>query len=101
MKLTITPTQRGGYRIVKAFAVIEKSAKDGIPARRQKTWTVRTVAPEFVAKSCAVMFEAEAKRWEAKVMSEFARTRLFHEECEQARAEWNKTYPDKNESPTK
>lgn len=51
-----------------AKAVINKSVKLGIPRRFQKTWKVRTVAPKFAAATMKHSFQANAKRWEAKVM---------------------------------
>jgi len=70
VKLTVEPLQspRTGYRYAVAKAVINKSAKKGIPRRYQRTWKVRTVAPNFSAEEMRSSFEANAKRWEAKVM---------------------------------
>lgn len=68
MKLAIGPSERNGFRVIRAFAVISKSIKSGIPRRFQKTWCVRTVAPEYGATEHADMFKAEALRWEKKVL---------------------------------
>lgn len=71
MKLTIFPIQsaRTGYRYVVAKAVINKSVKLGIPNRVQKTWKVRTVAPNFACEEMKPSFEAQAARWQSKVMA--------------------------------
>lgn len=83
MKLTITPTENGrGYRVVKVFAVISKSAKLGIPRRYQKTWNVRTVAPNFVSEECKTMFEKEASRWEARIMDKIRKARELKDHIE-------------------
>lgn len=70
MKLTIQPIQSDstGYRYVVCRAVINKSVKLGIPRRMQKTWKVRTVAPNFAVEEMKSSFEANAKRWEEKVL---------------------------------
>lgn len=82
MKLTIAASETsGGFRIVRAKAVIAKSVKLGIPSRHQKTWKVRTVAPKFVAENCKHMFEAEAARWENKVMAKIAKAKEFSDWC--------------------
>jgi hypothetical protein len=87
MKLSIFPTVTAdGYRVVKAKAVINPSVALGIPKRRQKTWTVRTVAPELAARENRHMFEAEASRWEQKVMAEIARSNALHQAVEEQHA---------------
>ncbi len=73
MKLTIKSTENRGYRVVKALAIISKSIKKGIPRRFQKTWTMRTVAPEFTAIEMETSIKAEAARWEAKIIRELSR----------------------------
>ncbi len=73
MKLTITPGMiYGDRRCVRVVAVIAKSRKQGIPRRYQKTWTMKTVAPEFTVDEMRPAAEAEAKRWEEKVMAKIA-----------------------------
>ena len=69
MKLTITPMS--GARIVRVFATIGRSRKQGTK-RRQKTWIIKTVAPEHTAKWNASLFEQTAKKWEQKQLEEFA-----------------------------
>ncbi len=68
MKLTITPFHGAG--LVRVFARILESRKLGTP-RRQKTWDIKTVAPEFTAENDREIFEREAKRWEQKQLDEF------------------------------
>ena len=69
MKFTISPAEFSGYRYVRAVAVIPKSKKLGIPRRYQRTWKVRSVAPEFTIKNEWFIFEREAQRWSDKVMA--------------------------------
>lgn len=73
MKLTITPSLFFKTPSVRARAVISKSTKLGIPRRFQKTWNLRTVAPQFGSEQLKTTIEAEAKRWEEKVMARIAR----------------------------
>lgn len=68
MKLKIFATHSRGFRVVKAVAVIPESKTNGIK-RRQKTFTVRTVAPQFAVSELQKTFEAAAGRWEQKVLS--------------------------------
>lgn len=68
MKFTIQSTLNRGFRVVKSRAVINKSQKLKIDRRYQKTWTVRTVAPDFAVNEMHHSIECEAKRWEEKVM---------------------------------
>lgn len=70
MKIKATTCELRGVRAVRFVAVIPKSAKLGIPKRRQKTWTLETCAPEFTKENERAAIEAEAKRWEAKVMAQ-------------------------------
>lgn len=62
MKLKILSTQSRGYRVVKCVAIINQ------PKRRQKTFTVRTVAPDLAAEELQKSFAAEAGRWEVKTL---------------------------------
>lgn len=57
-----------GLRCVRFVAVINKSKKLGITKRYQKTWSCKTVAPEYTLEEMKSSFEANAKRWEEKVM---------------------------------
>lgn len=68
MKLKIFATQSHGFRVVKAVAVIPESKPNGIK-RRQKTFTVRTVAPQFAVSEMEKAFQAAANRWEQKVLA--------------------------------
>jgi hypothetical protein len=65
MKLTISVGQYRGLQAVKVQAVINRSKKT---RRHQKTWTLKTVAPSFTAGDIKQSAEAEAKRWEQKVL---------------------------------
>ena len=76
MTLTIQPCELRGLRHVKAFAVINKSKKLGIPRRYQKSWSQKTVAPNFACEEMRKSFEALAKRWEQKVMAGIAKEKL-------------------------
>jgi len=69
MKLKIFESTLNDLRCVKCLAIIPKSKKRGIHRKYQKTWSVKTVNPEVTIKESSKMFEAEAKRWEAKIMS--------------------------------
>jgi len=77
MKLKIFATERRGYRVVKAIAIIPESKTKGIK-RRQKTFTVRTVAPQFAVNELQKTFEAAATRWEHDVLQ--APTQSDHEQ---------------------
>lgn len=70
MKVTVEPYQSIStqYRYVRCVAVIPKSKKLGVPRRYQKTWKVRTVAPEFSCEEMKVSFMAHAKRWEQQTL---------------------------------
>lgn len=70
MKVTVEPYQSPStqYRYVKCVAVLNKSEKLGIPRRYQKTWKVRTVAPEFSTDEMKSSFMAHAKRWEQQTL---------------------------------
>lgn len=72
MKITSTTCELRGVRAVRFIAVIPKSKKLKIEKRRQKTWTLPTCAPEFTKVNEFPAIEAEAKRWEAKVMAQAA-----------------------------
>ena len=85
MKLHIFESTYHGLRCVKAMAVIYKSVKKNIPRNFQKTWSTKTVAPEFTIKEMTPAIEAEAKRWEARIMAALEKTRKFQEECAQER----------------
>lgn len=63
MKLKIFATECRGFRVVKAVAF----TVDTQQKRRQKTFTVRTVAPEFAATEMQRAFESAAYRWEQKL----------------------------------
>lgn len=70
MKLKIFPSLiYGDQRCVRARAVINKSKKLKIPRRFTKTWSMKTVAPEFDAVELEKTIRAEAERWEKKVMA--------------------------------
>ena len=73
MKLHIFESTYYGLRAVTALAVINKSVKLGIPRRYQKSWTMKTVAPEFTIQEMKSSIEAEAKRWESKTLARIAR----------------------------
>lgn len=68
MKLKITTGTLRGLRCVRFRATIYPSKKRGIPRRYQKTFTLKTVAPEATAKDMEFAANQEVKRWEAKVM---------------------------------
>lgn len=73
MTLKITSELTGNqYRVVKAVAVIPKSKKNGVPRRFQKSWKQRTVAPNFACEEMRPAFEAEANRWQARIMAKIA-----------------------------
>ena len=92
MKLSITSTvTAAGYRVVKAKAVINPSVALGISKRRQKTWTVRTVAPELVISECGPMFESEAARWQSRVMAEIARDNAMRQFVEEQKEKHEST----------
>lgn len=65
MKLKIFATECRGFRVVKAVAV----TTDYLNKRRQKTFTVRTVAPQFAVSEMQKAFEAAANRWQEKVLA--------------------------------
>lgn len=65
MKLTIKTYRLG----VIAKAVIYPSKKSGIQKRRQKTWRLQSVAPEFTLKEQGPAIEAAARRWEQSVLN--------------------------------
>lgn len=69
VKLKIKVGMLRGARCVRATAIINKSLKLGIPRRFQKTWSLETVAPDFTADEIKPVIEAEAKRWEQKILS--------------------------------
>lgn len=72
MKTTLTIGElRGlrGLRCVRCVAVINPSSKLGIPRRYQKTWSLKTVAPEYTKQQMEGSFLMEAKRWEQKIMA--------------------------------
>ena len=75
MKLTIEPIESGAtqLRYVRCVAVIPESKKNGVPRRYQKTWKVRTVAPNFATEEMRFSFEQNARRWEANVMARIKR----------------------------
>lgn len=75
MKLIITTGTLRGVPCARAQAILPKSKKLGVLKKRQKTWSFQTVAPEFTSAEIRPMIEAEAKRWEAKQMANFARER--------------------------
>jgi len=81
MKLTIEPVESAAtqLRYVRCVAIIPKSKKNGVPRSYQKTWKVRTVAPNFASDEMRFSFEQNAKRWEAKVMDKIKREREFSE----------------------
>ncbi len=83
MKLHIFESTHFGLRSVKALAIIYKSVKQGIPRKFQKTWNMKTVAPEFTIKELKPTIEAEAKRWEAKVLATVKKTKQCQKECEE------------------
>lgn len=70
MKFSVKPFQSDAtqLRYVKCVAIIPKSAKLGVPRRFQKTWKVRTVAPEFAAEEMKPSFLKVAKRWEQQTL---------------------------------
>lgn len=74
MKFSVQPflSDRTQFRYVRCVAIIPKSKKLGIPRQFQRTWKVRTVAPEFTTEEMRASFEAEAKRWEQKIMRNLA-----------------------------
>lgn len=69
MKLKIFASESRGFRVVRAVAVINKSKAFGIISRRQKTFTVRTVAPNFAISELERAFKSEASRWENKILA--------------------------------
>ena len=69
MKITSKICQLRNSRAVRFVAVINKNKKLGIEKRRQKTWSFPTVAPEFTLKEMLPSIEAEAKRWEQKILT--------------------------------
>ena len=79
MKLHIFESTYHDLRCVKALAIIPKSKKLGVPRKFQRTWSMKTVAPQFTIQEMKVGIEAEAKRWEAKVMDKIKREREFSE----------------------
>lgn len=72
MKLKIFATESRGFKVVKAVAVITK------PARRQKTFVLRTVAPNFAVTEMQKAFEAAAARWECATLSAFQQKQAGH-----------------------
>lgn len=56
------------------IARISKSKKLGILKRHQKTWSFPTVAPKFTLNEMMPSVEAEAKRWEEKVLKSLTPT---------------------------
>ena len=71
MKLTSQTTTLRTSRAVRFKAVISKSKKLGVEKRHQKTWSFPTVAPEFTLKEMLPSVEADAKRWEAKILARY------------------------------
>lgn len=80
MKLHIYESVYHDLRCVKATAIIYKSVKKGIPRKYQKTWSMKTVAPEFTIQQMRPSIEAEARRWEAKTMALLERNRQLQKE---------------------
>ena len=80
MKCTFIEGELRGLRCVRFKAVINKSKKLGVTRRYQKTWSARTVAPEFTLEQMRHTFEAEAKRWETKVLAKLAEDKRLMEE---------------------
>lgn len=65
MKLKIFATESRGLRYVKAVAVTVDSQKK----RRQKTFSIRNVAPEYAVSEMQGAFQAAANRWQDKVLA--------------------------------
>lgn len=66
MKLTVRINSQD--QTVTIRALIPKSKKLGLP-KRQRTWKLLTVAPNFSAEEMKKSYEAEAQRWEAKELA--------------------------------
>lgn len=64
MKLTITTGTWHGKRGVVARAIVYTKGK-----RRQKTWMLESVAPDFTLKEQTPALEAEARRWEQTILN--------------------------------
>lgn len=71
MKITSRVTEVNGMRCSQWKAVINKSKKLGIKRRHQKTWSLRNVAPTSTLSEMVQSVEAEAKRWEAKILKSY------------------------------
>lgn len=69
MKTTLTISELRGLSCVRFAAAINPSTKLGIPRRYQKTWSLKTVAPEYTKQQMEGSFLMEAKRWEQKIMA--------------------------------
>lgn len=64
MKLTITTGFYFGHPCVIAKASTRINGK-----RKQKTWRLETVAPEFTLKEQTPALEKEARRWEQTILN--------------------------------
>lgn len=69
MKLTFVNGTLRGDSCIRAVAVINKSKKNGIVKRHQKTWSAPALRPDVSRDELKVHLTNEAKRWEAKVMA--------------------------------
>lgn len=68
MKIKSIVGEIRGLRCVRFVATINKSVKLQIPRRYQKTWSLKTVAPEYTEQEMLKSATEEAKRWEIRVM---------------------------------
>lgn len=91
MKLKITVGEVRGLRCVRARAVINKSKKLGIPRRYSKTFTTKTVAPNFVAEDAKPTFEAAAKKWEQGILAKIEREKSGVPEAKETQEEIHPT----------
>lgn len=67
MKLTSQTCTLRGSNAVRFTATIGQSKKLGLK-RHQKTWSFPTVAPQFTRVEMMPTVEAEAKRWEQRIL---------------------------------
>ncbi len=76
MKTSFTVGKLRGATCVRLKATIGKSKKMGIPRRYEKTWSTLTVAPNFTLEEMKSSYEAEARRWEQKIMLQIGQAKL-------------------------
>jgi hypothetical protein len=72
LKVDVLTANRTRGPAVRYQAVIRPSIKRGIRVHRQKTFLLKTIAPEFTSKQMMPAIEAELDRWATKQLSSAA-----------------------------